>query len=291
MADETPPAEPASGVQPRRRRAPRRRSPAARRRPRPPAAAAKPAVLGRPDAPPISRQPGRGGGRRSRGGPPAAQRATQARGRRRHVTAADTRAWMGLAWGAFSAASAAALAATGRFMFPNVLNEPPQQFKAGFPERVRHAASTSAGKRNSASGSCGRPRTSSLTRSGFYALLVDLHAPRVHAELPAGGKQIQVPVPRQRLSRPRHQLRRSRAAAARARAHRARRRRADPGRQEPAISNTSSGSGQIRSILEGLNLDVRLRLGLDSDSQKILRMTILENRRIKKPRPADSGNG
>ena len=43
------------------------------------------------------------------------------------------RAWMGLAWGTFSAASAAALAATGRFMFPNVLNEPPQQFKAGFP--------------------------------------------------------------------------------------------------------------------------------------------------------------
>ncbi len=43
------------------------------------------------------------------------------------------RAWIGLAWGAFSAASVAALAATGRFMFPNVLNEPPQQFKAGFP--------------------------------------------------------------------------------------------------------------------------------------------------------------
>ncbi|HWW88462.1 MAG TPA: Rieske 2Fe-2S domain-containing protein [Vicinamibacterales bacterium] len=43
------------------------------------------------------------------------------------------RAWIGLSWGAFSAASAAALAATGRFMFPNVLNEPPQQFKVGFP--------------------------------------------------------------------------------------------------------------------------------------------------------------
>jgi len=41
------------------------------------------------------------------------------------------RGWIGLAWGAFSAASVAALAATGRFMFPNVLNEPPQQFKAG----------------------------------------------------------------------------------------------------------------------------------------------------------------
>jgi cytochrome b6-f complex iron-sulfur subunit len=44
------------------------------------------------------------------------------------------RAWIGLSWGAFAAASAAALAATGRFMFPNVLNEPPQQFKAGFPD-------------------------------------------------------------------------------------------------------------------------------------------------------------
>src|SRR5438552_10691991 len=43
------------------------------------------------------------------------------------------RAWMGLAWGAFTAASVGALAATGRFMFPNVLNEPPQQFKGGFP--------------------------------------------------------------------------------------------------------------------------------------------------------------
>ena len=43
------------------------------------------------------------------------------------------RAWIGLSWGAFSAASTVALGATGRFMFPNVLNEPPQQFKAGFP--------------------------------------------------------------------------------------------------------------------------------------------------------------
>jgi cytochrome b6-f complex iron-sulfur subunit len=43
------------------------------------------------------------------------------------------RQWIGLAWGGFTAASAAALAATGRFMFPNVLNEPPQQFRIGFP--------------------------------------------------------------------------------------------------------------------------------------------------------------
>ena len=43
------------------------------------------------------------------------------------------RAWIGLSWGAFSAASTVALGATGRFMVPNVLNEPPRQFKAGFP--------------------------------------------------------------------------------------------------------------------------------------------------------------
>ena len=44
------------------------------------------------------------------------------------------RSWLVVAWGSFSAASAALLAATGRFMFPNVLNEPPQQFKIGFPD-------------------------------------------------------------------------------------------------------------------------------------------------------------
>ena len=43
------------------------------------------------------------------------------------------RQWIGLAWGAFTAASLTALAATGRMMFPNVLDEPPQRFKAGFP--------------------------------------------------------------------------------------------------------------------------------------------------------------
>ncbi|MEP7306682.1 MAG: ubiquinol-cytochrome c reductase iron-sulfur subunit [Acidobacteriota bacterium] len=43
------------------------------------------------------------------------------------------RQWIELAWGAFSAASLVALASSGRMMFPNVLDEPPQQFKAGFP--------------------------------------------------------------------------------------------------------------------------------------------------------------
>ena len=42
--------------------------------------------------------------------------------------------WLTLAWLSFGGASTAALAAFGRFLFPNVLFEPPQTFKIGFPE-------------------------------------------------------------------------------------------------------------------------------------------------------------
>jgi cytochrome b6-f complex iron-sulfur subunit len=38
-----------------------------------------------------------------------------------------------IGWVAFSSACASSLVATARFMFPNVLFEPPQSFKAGFP--------------------------------------------------------------------------------------------------------------------------------------------------------------
>jgi len=105
-----------------------------------PAAHAKPAPAPRPPAAPIPDLAGKTTNAASPGG--AAAKAGTARpiaaaaaGRAADDTSPllTRRAWMGLAWGAFSAASAAALAATGRFMFPNVLNEPPQQFKAGFP--------------------------------------------------------------------------------------------------------------------------------------------------------------
>ncbi len=42
--------------------------------------------------------------------------------------------WVGLAWAGFTGAVALQLGALGRFMFPNVLFEPPSSFKAGFPE-------------------------------------------------------------------------------------------------------------------------------------------------------------
>lgn len=42
--------------------------------------------------------------------------------------------WFGLAWASFTAATMGALSLVGRFMFPNVLFEPPSVFKAGFPD-------------------------------------------------------------------------------------------------------------------------------------------------------------
>ena len=42
--------------------------------------------------------------------------------------------WMGVAWTAFTASMVATATATGRFMFPNVLFEPPATFKAGIPD-------------------------------------------------------------------------------------------------------------------------------------------------------------
>jgi cytochrome b6-f complex iron-sulfur subunit len=104
-------------------------------------AAARPAAAPRPPAAAIPDLAGKTTNVASPGGA-AAARATPATAAAAKTTTRDAddtspllnrRAWMGLAWGAFTAASAAALAATGRFMFPNVLNEPPQQFKAGFP--------------------------------------------------------------------------------------------------------------------------------------------------------------
>ena len=147
MADENKPVEPSApptGANPAA--TPQATTtPAARPAPAPGAApaaaahAAKPAAP-RPPAAPVPDMAGKTTNAASPGGA-AARAATTAPAAAKATTrdADDTspllnrRAWMGLAWGAFSAASAAALAATGRFMFPNVLNEPPQQFKAGFP--------------------------------------------------------------------------------------------------------------------------------------------------------------
>ena len=101
----------------------------------PASAAPKPAAPKPKPAPPPPMNPALAGKTTS----PAAAVAKKAVARPKPKTPDDTsplmsrRGWLGLAWGSFTAATAGCLAATGRFMFPNVLNEPPQQFTIGFP--------------------------------------------------------------------------------------------------------------------------------------------------------------
>src|ERR1041384_3831556 len=49
------------------------------------------------------------------------------------VTPRSAIGWLAFAWLAFAGAVGGMLAATARFMFPNVLFEPPSSFKAGYP--------------------------------------------------------------------------------------------------------------------------------------------------------------
>ena len=63
----------------------------------------------------------------------AAARATDT-GRRDFL---KTIPWVATAWAAFTAATGVVLLATLRFLFPNVLYEPPLQFKVGFPEEYQ----------------------------------------------------------------------------------------------------------------------------------------------------------
>lgn len=81
------------------------------------------------------------------------------------------RGWMGLAWGSFTAATAGCLAATGRFMFPNVLNEPPQQFTIGFPDEYTEGVDE-RWKDRFGVWVVRTPFDEYHESSGFYALLV-----------------------------------------------------------------------------------------------------------------------
>jgi cytochrome b6-f complex iron-sulfur subunit len=125
MADETKPDTPAPGAPPA---APAPAAHAAK------PAAPRPAPASLPDFAGKTTSAASAGGAAAKAAAPAAATAKAAtRDPDDTSPLLNRRAWMALAWGAFSAASAAALAATGRFMFPNVLYEPPQQIKAGFP--------------------------------------------------------------------------------------------------------------------------------------------------------------
>lgn len=64
------------------------------------------------------------------GGKPAPRRAA---GAAKKVTRREF-PFLAIGWAMFTAAMAAGLTAAGRFMFPNVLTEPPSTFTAGFPD-------------------------------------------------------------------------------------------------------------------------------------------------------------
>ena len=60
-------------------------------------------------------------------GKPAIPSAESAMDRRRFIS------WVGVAWLSFAAATTGALSIVLRFLFPNVVFEPPTTFKAGYP--------------------------------------------------------------------------------------------------------------------------------------------------------------
>ena len=149
-------------------------------------------------------------------------------------------------WAAFSAACAASLVATARFLFPNVLFEPPQSFKAGFPSEYNVGEVDVRFK--DAFGVW-------IVREadGFYALIaVCTHLGCSPNWLPTENK-FKCPCHGSGFYRSGRQLRGPRAAAARARAHRARRRRPDPGGQ---VGEVPGGEGRVdegRVVPQGLS--------------------------------------
>src|SRR5581483_5372712 len=68
---------------------------------------------------------------------PAAPRPAVASPAKAGVPRRSFLSWVTLAWVAFTASMLASLTATARFMFPNVLFEPPPTFKAGFPNEIQ----------------------------------------------------------------------------------------------------------------------------------------------------------
>ncbi len=248
MADDTKP----EGTAPAPAAAPAAAPPAAA------AHAAKPAAP-RPPAAPVPDLAGKTTSLASAGGAAAAKPAAPAAAKAATRDADDTspllnrRAWMGLAWGAFSAASAAALAATGRFMFPNVLNEPPQQFKAGFPNEYGLGVDERWKEKFGIWIVRIADENVEPHGSGFYALFTICTHLGCTPNYPIGGEQVQVPVPRQRLPADRRQLRRAGAAPARARARfRPVRRWPDPRRQEPEVSVRAWSVDGPRRVSQGV---------------------------------------
>lgn len=81
-----------------------------------------------------------------------------------------TGGWFGLGWAAFGLGAAAAGGALQRFLFPNVLYEPPQVFKAGFPADFNPDKVEERFKEKYACWIVFTSNDPATGKSGFYAL-------------------------------------------------------------------------------------------------------------------------
>jgi cytochrome b6-f complex iron-sulfur subunit len=133
---------------------------------------------------------------------------------------------MGLAWTAFTASMVATATATGRFMFPNVLFEPPATFKAGLPDEIQEGQVDERFKQKFGVWLV-KDIDVQTGAHGIYALsTVCTHLGCTPDWLPAAQK-FKCPCPRKRLLQERNQLRRPHAAAIGALRDQAGRRRPD----------------------------------------------------------------
>jgi cytochrome b6-f complex iron-sulfur subunit len=94
---------------------------------------------------------------------------------------------MVLAWAAFVATIATAGTATLRFMFPNVLFEPPTTFEAGYPNEIQVGEVDERLKQ--------KERVWLVRdQGGIYALLAICTHLGCHAQLAPGRTEIQMPM-------------------------------------------------------------------------------------------------
>ena len=127
--------------------------------------------------------------------------------------------WFAIAWMALTARCLGMLLGTVRFLFPNVLSEPPSRFKVGFPKQYEDGKVVERFK----------DQNTWIVRNNGTDLRPEhhLHPPRLHAQLAGARGEVQVPLSRQRLQHHRRQFRRPGTSAAGALGHQHRRRRPD----------------------------------------------------------------
>ena len=153
--------------------------------------------------------------------------------------------WTTVGWVAFSAACTSGLVASARFLFPNVLFEPPQSFKVGFPSEYNVGEVDER---------CKDAYGVWIVRdpSGFYALIAVCTHLGCTPNWLAAEKKFKCPCHGSGFYKHGRQLRRPGPAAAGARAHRARRRRPDPGRQDREVPAGEGRVDQAGVVPEGL---------------------------------------